>query len=105
VSYKPLALVAAGLCVLALADLPHGYYPFLRIVVCGVAAYGAYLAATDHAGSWTVPLAFLAVVFNPVIPVHLDREAWAPVDLGAALLLAVSAFRVGRPHPGRPPEE
>ena len=27
----------------------------------------------------------LAVLFNPIIPVHLSREIWAPIDMAAAL--------------------
>ena len=34
--------------------------------------------------------AFIAValLFNPVVPVHLDRETWRVIDWGVALIFA-----------------
>ena len=90
-AFRGFALAAAGLCVLALADMPYGYYTVVRIVACGTAAYGAALARDDT--PWCVALALLAVVFNPVLPVALGREAWAVVDVGAAVLFLAAAVR------------
>ena len=92
--FKTVALVAAALCVFALADLPYGYYTFLRIVVCGAAGYGALLAIGTKQSGWAIILGLLAVVFNPVVPVHLDRDTWAVVDLVTAATLSVAAFRI-----------
>ncbi len=88
-------LVAAAMLVLALADLPYGYYTLLRIAVCAVGAYGAYLAYSAGRHGWTWTFGAIAVLFNPIIPVYLDRETWAPIDVGVGLLLLASlpAFR------------
>lgn len=87
----------------ALLDLPYGYYQLLRLVVCAVTAFGAWLAMHEGSTGWTVILAVLALLFNPVIPVYLDRETWALIDVLSAGLLIVSGFRVDRP--ARKPEE
>lgn len=50
-SYKTIARTAAALCVLALAEMPYGYYTFLRIAVCGAAGYGAVLAHRSGVGA------------------------------------------------------
>ena len=92
--YRTAALAAAALLLLALADLPYGYYTFLRLVVCAVAAFGAFRAAASKSEVWAVVLGGVALLFNPIIPVHLDRETWAPIDVVTAAVLSVSALRV-----------
>lgn len=38
---------------------------------------------------WTIALALLAVIFNPVLPAHLTRPVWSVLNvLGALLLIA-----------------
>jgi hypothetical protein len=55
---------------------------------------------------WT--FAIVAILFNPVVPVHLTRHAWAPIDIAAAILFLASiprlqpARRIGSP-PGEGP--
>ena len=89
-------LVPAGLLFFALLPLPYGFYTLLRIVVCAAAGYLAFreYRMKESATVWTVALAIIAVLFNPLIPVHLSREVWAPVDVVAALVL-VAHWRFG----------
>lgn len=83
-------LLAAGLLFWALSKHPYGYYVFLRWVVCAVAAWTAveHHSSKTKLGWLTWPFAAAAVLFNPFVPVHLDRGTWAYVDatLGAAFL-------------------
>ena len=97
--FKTVALAAAALCAVALLNLPYGYYTFLRLVVCGASGYGAILAMGNERGGWAVTLGLVALLFNPLIPVHLDRETWAAVDLLAAVILSVAAFKLRKPDP------
>lgn len=83
-----IGLLSAGL-MLCLSVLPvwaYGYYMLLRVVVCGAAGFAAYRLKNDPArSSHFVPLLILAVLFNPVIPIHLSRLLWLPVNLGVAV--------------------
>ena len=86
----PIALVLA-----ALAPLPYGYYVFLRIVLCGACAL---LAFSDYRRKqsnnlWLVGLLLLAVIYNPLIPVHLEREVWAPINVATAGFLFLHMLR------------
>lgn len=94
--YTIARVIAAALLFLALADLPYGYYTLLRLFVCAVGAYGAYLAYMAKQQGWTWTLGALAVLFNPIIPVYLEREIWAPIDVGVAVVLLIS-IRTFRP--------
>ena len=96
-------LVAAGMLFGALARHGYDYYILLRWVVCGVAAYAAFRASEVGKKGWAWALGIVALFFNPIIPVHLTRETWAPIDVGAALLLLVSIVAVDlRPRSPRP---
>ena len=97
------ALIAAIMLVAALADWPYGYYQLLRFVTCGVAAYIAYLAYQRQKmwAAWLFGL--IAVLFNPLIPVHLNREAWAIIDCTCAMVFVSSALfpRRTQQHTGK----
>lgn len=89
-------IIAVILLFWALDEHRYGYYTLLRFVVCGVTAYGAYLAAEIEKKGWTWTFGILTVLFNPVIPIHLNRETWAFIDIGVAILLLVSIFLIKR---------
>jgi len=80
-------LATAALLFWALARHPYGYYTILRWVTCGVSAYAVLRAIEISRTGWAWALAILAIVFNPIVPVHLDRRTWAPVDVAAAIIL------------------
>src|SRR5262249_11765146 len=72
--------------VIAIARLPYGYYTFTRIVTCAVATLIAILAYQERRSLdlWCILFAMVAVLFNPLIPIHLSRATWFYLDLGAA---------------------
>ena len=84
IPYKVYFAVAA-LLLLALADMPYGYYTFLRLVVtvfAGCLAYNAF-KANDKNYAWL--FGAVALLFNPIIKVPLDRDIWAIIDLGLGI--------------------
>lgn len=85
-------LVAAVLLIWALERHPYTYYVLLRWVVCGTGAYSAFVASSSDKTAWTWVLGIIAVIFNPLIPVHLDRNTWAAIDVAAAGVFVVSTF-------------
>lgn len=48
-------------------------------------AWGEYQSAGTVNG-WAVAFALVAGLFNPLVPVHLDRATWAFLDLSCAAL-------------------
>lgn len=83
-------LLAVVMLVLAPASWPYGYYNLLRLLVCVVASYGAWLAAERDSWGWVWVLGALGLLFNPIVPVYLSRDTWAVVDLAAAGVLSVT---------------
>jgi divalent metal cation (Fe/Co/Zn/Cd) transporter len=94
-----LRLAAAVLLVAALARHPYGYYQILRLVVCAVSIYSAYLAAQFSRQGWLWFFGGVAVLFNPLLPVHLNREAWAGIDLGVAIGFLASVWFLRKAAP------
>jgi hypothetical protein len=95
--------VVAGLMLLAaFADQwGNGYYEFLTIVVCVVAVYVTVLAYKWQR-TWAVSLfGLIAILFNPLAPVHLSRVDWAPIDLVCGLLFLLATLVVRQPADGQ----
>lgn len=92
--YRTLTVVASLALLAAFGPWPYGYFQLLRLAVCGVAAYGAYLAFRSQDGTWGWGLTFIAVLFNPLAPIYFDRSTWLVLDVGAAVALLISGVRV-----------
>ncbi len=85
-------LVAAGMLILSLGSLPYGYYRLLRWVVFGSAVYGGWLAYEGR-GRWLLGFFIpVALLFNPLIPIHLTRQGWAPIDVIVGALFLIVAL-------------
>jgi uncharacterized membrane protein YhaH (DUF805 family) len=92
--------------------LPYGYYTFTRIVTCGIAALIALVGFRERPAvqAWSVLLALIAVLFNPFLPIHLNRSIWFYLDLGAAAVFIAHLVFVRKrlennrgPHPASTP--
>jgi hypothetical protein len=89
-------IIPAILLVVAVWRLPYGYYTFARIVVCGSAAFVAIVSFREHASKYVWPMLLLAIaaLFNPFIPIFLDRTTWFYLDLSTATVFLVHLFIV-----------
>ena len=85
------ALVAAIMLIIGIAPLSYyGYYQLLRWIVCGVAVF---IAITSYRWGkmWAVGIfGVVAVLFNPILPIHLTKQIWQPIDAACAVLFVVS---------------
>ena len=92
------AVAAAVLLLAALGHHPYGYYTFLRWAVCVAAVVVAWVA-WESASQWaTWPFAGIAILFNPLAPVYLQRSTWRLIDIVCALAF-VSSTALGRRVP------
>ncbi len=90
---RPLLLICAGLLLLALVDLPIGYYTLLRIVVTIGAVAIVVTEFENGINFWVIAFGLIAILFNPLIPVYLgDKSAWMPIDLITAILFGIKSF-------------
>ena len=83
----------SALLAFAVFPLPYGYYGLLRFCVTVVAIYCAYDSYKKKAeGYYLIGFLFVAVLFNPLIPVYFDKTIWAVIDV----LLACAFFWYGK---------
>ena len=94
-------LIAAVMLFAALGRHAYDYYTLLRWVASGVCAYTAFQAMQTKRIGWLWTFVIVALVLNPIAPLHLKRETWAFVDAAAAvlLLLSIAVTDVRRPPP------
>ncbi len=70
-------------------DLGIGYYTFLRIATTVSFVWLAILIASPY---WRFILGAGAVLFNPIIQIHLDKEVWLFFDVIAFILLIAASI-------------
>jgi hypothetical protein len=92
----PAVIVAIMLCV-AVAPLAYGYYQLLRWVTCGVAVFIAVMAYRWGKVWATWVFGLVAILFNPLAPIHLTKQIWQPIDLACAVLFVISVFVLREP--------
>ena len=90
-----LCFICAGLLMLAMADMPMGYYTFLRIVI----SIGAIVVITtdyeEGKNAWVIVFGIIAVLFNPIIPIYLhDKELWVMIDIIVAIIFGVKGLKI-----------
>jgi Family of unknown function (DUF6804) len=74
-------LVAAGMLVYAaIENHPYSYYTLLRWICCPVFAYSAFAAHEQNRLPWAWIFGVLALLYNPLFRVHLDRSTWTGVN-------------------------
>lgn len=89
-------LIAAALSLFGVVNLPYGYYMFLRLAVC-VTAIAAGLVLVQRRDSKFALMAWaLALLYNPVFRVALDKDTWRLVNLVTAVVLVMAALRLAR---------
>jgi len=71
---------------------PYGFFTLLRLVIFVATAYIAWIAYEEKQEKWTWIFCFLAVIFNPFIPLYFGRSFWVIVDLIVAIFLIISIF-------------
>jgi len=89
-------VIPAALLIVATSRLPYGYYTFLRIAVFGFSALVAFLSWENDtfARIWSVAFIGLAILFNPLLPVYLNRGTWFYLDIGAAIIIVAHLLAV-----------
>ena len=75
--FAPIIVLAIGIL-----PMPIGYYTLSRLVVCAAALYFAhnFYKKKDNTNLWI--FGFIAVLYNPIIPVYLYEKAiWTVINL------------------------
>lgn len=92
--------IASGIAILMLLLAipsglwPYGYYVLLRWVITGIALFVLWVAYELGERRWLWLMIGIAILFNPIVPIHLDKETWVIIDFIVAILFLVSIFKI-----------
>lgn len=91
-------IILAVLFFTCLADLPYGYYQFVRFAAMVGFAVLAYQAHEKDNQAEMIVYGALALLFQPFFKIALGRELWNVVDvlLGIGLLISIFIKPKGR---------
>jgi hypothetical protein len=89
---KNIKLILAILFLVCLADMPYGYYQFVRFV--GLIGFAILAIESNKQGRQTETIIHvgLAILFQPVFKITLGREIWNIVDVitGIGLIISIN---------------
>ncbi len=85
-------VIISVLLFLCLADMPYGFYQFVRFA--GLIAFSILAYQAHENGKQTEMIIYgcLALLFQPFFKIALGREYWNIVDLVVGIGLLVSIF-------------
>jgi hypothetical protein len=99
----------AAILMLALAafEMPSAFYSALRMVVAVAASIEIYQVRNREMSKtaqtwWTVAFAAIAVVFNPILPLEMERETWVVFNSGALAVFGIACFGAKLTHNNKP---
>jgi len=94
------ASIAAMMLLAAVGKWPYAYYQVMRWAVCAAGVFVAY-KGWMFKRAWALwVFGLVAVLFNPLLPIHLKRETWAAIDVLAAAIFVVGVVLLRRPITG-----
>lgn len=89
-----LPLVIAGILFVSIAELPYGFYTFMRIVfpILSVIYMLLAYACEEKFSLMLIPNIIITILWNPILPVYMDKESWVTIDAIAGICEIVVAF-------------
>ena len=87
-TYKKLTWILPIIVIaLAILPMPYVYYSFLRIVICGCSIFFAIRLFENKQISFVWIFGFLALLYNPIVPVYLyEKEIWTLINIATGIL-------------------
>jgi len=87
---------AIFLVIAPLVKFPYGFYVLLRLIVSVSSAVIIYRSYNDtkSINPTIIVYGLILLIFNPIIPVHLSREIWLPIDFLVAAIYGYSYLKL-----------
>lgn len=90
-------IIAVLILSVAVIDPPYtssGYYDFLRLIITVVAGYSAYRAWQKGMVAWLWIFIAIALLYNPVFRVELERDQWSIFNCISGVIVAIFPWRI-----------
>ena len=93
--FKSLRYIAAVMLLIAIGGIPYAYYTLLRWVICISSIIMIAIAVDEKKIGWQIIFGLMALLFNPLLPIHLNRDLWFYIDCIGASIFFISNFSLG----------
>jgi hypothetical protein len=70
---------------------PYSYFTILRWLACSAAVLLVWRGAVQGV-KWAWALVPLAILFNPIAPIHFSRNTWQTLDIAAAVVMVLAVI-------------
>lgn len=96
---KAIKIVLAIILFLCLADMPYGFYQFVRFA--GLIGFAVLAYQANQQGRQTEMIIYggLALLFQPFFKIALGRQMWNIVDVVVGIGLIISIFMKQKESP------
>jgi hypothetical protein len=96
---KAIKIILAILFFLCLADMPYGFYQFVRFA--GLIGFAILAYQANQQGRQTEMIIYggLALLFQPFFKIALGRQMWNIVDVVVGIGLIISMFMKPKENP------
>lgn len=96
---KAIKIILAILFFLCLADMPYGFYQFVRFA--GLIGFAILAYQANQQGRQTEMIIYggLALLFQPFCKIALGRQMWNIVDVVVGIGLIISIFMKPKESP------
>lgn len=84
---QKMSYIGAVVLFIAILPLPSIYYLLLRQVITFIALYFVFRFYTNKLHTQAITSLGIAILFNPFIPVYLDKALWIVLDVLVATVL------------------
>jgi hypothetical protein len=72
--------------IISLMHLPHLFYAVIHIFIFVICALSLSPENWRRRPLWTAAVIIVGLVYNPVIPIHLNRALWILINIPTAFL-------------------
>ena len=90
-------LIPAALLIAApIISFPYGFYTFLRLLISITAILIIYYSYKGSGGINEISILFglILILYNPIIPTHLSREIWMPINFITSGIYIYGFFKI-----------
>ena len=70
---RKIRAITVVLLLIAIFPVHSDFYKFLRIIVTLVAGITSYSSFKKNNIEWTIVFLFIALIWNPIIPIYLNK--------------------------------
>jgi hypothetical protein len=88
-----LRIIVAVMLLIATFPLPYDYYTLLRIIVFIVSVYCVQVTYQQKLEIWPWIFATVALLFNPLFPIYLQKTTWVFIDIFIAMTFIISFWK------------